>query len=510
MVLVSLTGAVMKNNQQAAFSAIAFVFAVSSSLCFAQAKPLVVQGEPSRALPVSPTPTQTPTGNVIFSGTISNPQSSLCLDLNPTQTGDGTNVQLGACSNFSASWDIVDLNDGSFALMNRSTRRALDVAGGGTNDGTNVQSVGWNTSPAQRWRFRQVANGVFQISGVGSGKCIDITGNATNVGANAQTWGCHGRANQQWRIAIDANRVNILTGARPSTTAPVLGGQAAVASSAGVASVFNTPNRGQALTLQNGRLNGTLIYSGMIVSMDSGKCIDVNQGQTNDNANIQQWTCNRSDAQLWDFYDLGNNEVAIALRKSNKVMDVNQASRNNGANISQFSWTGGANQRWRLEPAGRGVFRMVSTGSNKCADVDQANDGKRDGANVSQWDCHGKPNQLWRVEVFGSSSAWNDYNTSSGVLAGGSTSAYSDRPPMNIVGTWEGRNPLNGSIVRLAIYQDGNAEALIDGRLRVNGYYRNNQLYLGTERYDVQAQRRGIRTVQVGNANNVINYNSAR
>ncbi len=53
------------------------------------------------------------------------------------------------------------------------------------------------------------------------------------------------------------------------------------------------------------------------------------------------------------------------------------------------------------------------------------------------------------------------------------------------MGTWRGYNPVDGSNVELTILAGGDVHAVVDGALRVNGYFRNGIMFLGTERFEV-------------------------
>jgi hypothetical protein len=176
----------------------------------------------------------------------------------------------------------------------------------------------------------------------------------------------------------------------------------------------------------------------------------------------------------------------------------------NGANIAQYTWNGGNNQRWRVEQAGRGFFRIASLASNKCIDLD--NSGSDDGVNVQQWECHGRENQQWRIEVLGNGVGWRNYQ-----LGGsGADPRYADSAPGFAVGTWRGFNPVYGSNVELTIHEAGDVQAIVDGSLRVNGYFRNGVMFLGTERFEVARDGNGMRTLQVGQSSNVVRYSRTR
>lgn len=477
-------------------------------------KPIKLLGASLALLVSSSAFAQSPAGNSIHIGAITTSLSNFCLDVARAAADDGLNVQLGNCQNGTATWDVVDLSRGEYALMNRLTKRALDVAGGVSDDGANVQQYTWNGSTAQRWRLVQLPNRAYQIINVSSGKCLDVAGRGTTAGTNIAQWKCHGGDNQQWFLgaapAVAAPPAISVGGERPTGAinnagappTPVVGGRWTKPT---VLSGIDTDSR---IKIVNDKIQGRTIYSGMIVSRATAKCVDLENAGNTDGANIRQWSCNASQGQLWDFLDAGNNEMVIVARaSSSRVMDVSAASTRDGANIAQYAWNGGAHQRWRLEATQGGFFKLVSVNSNKCLDLSLDNGARQDGANILQWTCHGMDNQQWRIEIRGSGDGWTNYR--SGNVAQPNAS-YTDQAPTSIVGTWEGYNPAYQSTIRLTINRDGTAVAQIDGNLNVNGYFRANRLYLGAERYDIQRERRGFKTVQVGQTNNVVSYTRVR
>jgi Ricin-type beta-trefoil lectin domain len=435
---------------------------------------------------------QTPPGRMTQTASIVNMGSNLCLAIAEVSSRDGVNVQQGDCRARGASWDFIDLGGGEFALSNRDSGRVLDVTGSSNQDSANVQQYGWNSSRGQRWRIESVGNNQVRIVNAGSGKCLDVDRRATNAGANVSQYSCHNESNQLWRLDR-GNFFNQPTPRQAEINVPVA---PAVLGGAGSQ---RTQNNGAPLP------PGRMLYSGMIVSRASSRCVDV-EAQAGNQGNIRQWTCNGGDNQLWDVYDVGRGEVAIVSRASGRVMDVQGGGTQNGANIGQYNWTGGANQRWRLDQASRGFSRIISAGSSKCVDLDTK--GSDDGANILQWECHGRPNQEWRFEVRGAGDGWTNYQTPTAFLQ--RDGAYYERPPEYAVGTWSGYSPTYRSDMELSISPDGFVTATIGGNQRLNGYYRNGEVHLGTTRFALQPDSRGLRATQVGKAGEAVIYKRTR
>ena len=85
--------------------------------------------------------------------------------------------------------------NGWVSLVNQRSGKCLDVAGGRTFNGTNVQSYQCNGSNAQKWLYE--ASSGFLRSGVNSNKCLDNGGQNRNNG-KLVIWGCQNSNNMRW------------------------------------------------------------------------------------------------------------------------------------------------------------------------------------------------------------------------------------------------------------------------------------------------------------------------
>ena len=408
---------------------------------------------------------QTPVndGRLWQRGEIVSANSGLCLAVQAGWGGEGSNVIQDVCGRLGTRWSLRDLGGREFAIVNDDTGYVLDVTRSSMDDGANIQQWGWNRSYAQRWRLDATGRDFVQIVNQGSGKCLDVEGRSREPGANISQYRCTGGANQLWRIQSVAV-------AQPPVRPPI---QPPLAS----------------------RPQGRVVYAGMIVSRASGKCVDVERSRTDDGANIRQWSCNGTNAQLWDMIDLGRGELAIVARVSGKVMDVYGGDYRNNANVSQQSWYGSAPQRWRIEPAGRGFSRFVNVGTGKCLDL--ASGGFEDGANIAQFDCHGGENQQWRIEVRGSGPAWGgtwDPNP----VTNRPNQSWSEPPPPFAIGVFSANAPEFGGPVELSVYSDGVVALMLPNRSRMDGYFRNGELYFGFNRYEIEETGNGFRARAVG------------
>ncbi|GAA5022208.1 RICIN domain-containing protein [Kitasatospora paranensis] len=135
-----------------------------------------------------------------------------------------------------------------------------------------------------------------------------------------------------------------------------------------------------------------------VVAQNSGKCIDAAAAATADGTAVQQYTCNGTGAQQWQFQDVGSGYVRInAQGDPTKVLDVKDVSTADGAKIQLWTYGGGANQQWQPVAEASGSYHFVNRNSGKCLDVPSAS--TADAVQFQQYTCNGTAAQSF---AFGS------------------------------------------------------------------------------------------------------------
>ncbi len=111
-----------------------------------------------------------------------------CVDVNQSNSANGTAVQLWDCNGTGAQqWT----RQGSTF---RALGKCLDVNGSGTANGTLVQLWDCNGTGAQNWNW----SGAMLVNPQ-SNRCLDATGGNTANGTRLIIWDCNGGANQRWQ-----------------------------------------------------------------------------------------------------------------------------------------------------------------------------------------------------------------------------------------------------------------------------------------------------------------------
>ncbi|WP_437302926.1 RICIN domain-containing protein [Sorangium sp. So ce388] len=155
----------------------------------------------------------------------------------------------------------------------------------------------------------------------------------------------------------------------------------------------------------NGKLSETDIFgvrlaydwgfSGLIVSEENDKCLDVVQGSAADGAGVVTSSCNGNDNQRWKLVPRRDGYYNIVNRKSGKCLDVKGASKRDGAAVVQWRCNGGDNQAWRVE-SNDGGTHLAAKHSGKCLNL--ASYSQDDGVALEQETCAGSSTEVWWVK----------------------------------------------------------------------------------------------------------------
>lgn len=154
-----------------------------------------------------------------------------------------------------------------------------------------------------------------------------------------------------------------------------------------------------------------------LVSVHSGKALDVDGFSTADRAKVQQWTDQGTVNQQWQLKSTADGYYELLNRNSGKVLDVTGSSTANGASVLQRAETGAANQQWKMTDVSSGAVEFTSRVSGKVLDVEGRS--TADGAPVIQYTDLQGTNQEWKlVEVPGTGTASASPSASAGASSG--------------------------------------------------------------------------------------------
>ncbi|NUR31004.1 MAG: coagulation factor 5/8 type domain-containing protein, partial [Catenulispora sp.] len=164
-----------------------------------------------------------------------------------------------------------------------------------------------------------------------------------------------------------------------------------------VAALLVPAGAGLALVSAPGATAATLPTApATVTGVGSGKCVDARAAATANGTAVQQYACNGSGAQQWQFTptDSGYYRVGVAPAP-NQVWDVTDVSTADSAKTQLWLYGGGANQQWQPVAESGGSFHLVNRNSGKCLDVPGAS--TADSVQLQQYTCNGTAAQSFTI-----------------------------------------------------------------------------------------------------------------
>ncbi|CAM5625801.1 RICIN domain-containing protein [Streptomyces tanashiensis] len=145
---------------------------------------------------------------------------------------------------------------------------------------------------------------------------------------------------------------------------------------------------------QAATVDGNAYYK--LVSVRSGKVLDVNAFSTADGTRIQQWTDQNTANQQWRLRPAGDGYYELVNRNSGKVLGIAGGSTAQAAAAEQQTDSSSTSQEWRIDEAsGSDAVTFTSRRSGQVLDVSGGS--TADGAAVIQYGGHGSTNQQWKL-----------------------------------------------------------------------------------------------------------------
>ncbi|MFF7813313.1 RICIN domain-containing protein [Streptomyces sp. NPDC007945] len=133
-----------------------------------------------------------------------------------------------------------------------------------------------------------------------------------------------------------------------------------------------------------------------LVSVRSGKVLDVDGFSTADGTRVQQWTDQNTANQQWRLRPTGDGHYELVNRNSGKVLGIAGGSTAPAAAAEQQTDSSSAAQEWRIDVVpGSGAVTFTSRASGLVLDV--AGGSRAQGAAVIQYPGRGGDNQRWTL-----------------------------------------------------------------------------------------------------------------
>lgn len=286
--------------------------------------------------------------------------SKYVLNVKNASTSNNANVELSTYDNetdkqaFNVSHDA----QGYITFTNAKSGKVLDVSGGKAGNNKNVQQYESNGTRAQKWVVKKSNKGYMIISALDSNYVLDVSGGKANNGKNIQLYSGNGSDAQNWNIEKFVSKYEKLD-TLASENKNILG-------------------------------NGTYIISSVL---NSNYVFDVSGASVKDNANVQLYQNNDSNAQQFIVTHDSQGYVTFTNAKSGKVLDVSGGKPGNNKNIQQYASNGTRAQKWVVKKDGNGYNIISALDSSYVIDLSGAR--VVNNRNIQLYTYHATDAQRW-------------------------------------------------------------------------------------------------------------------
>lgn len=300
--------------------------------------------------------------NVLADGTY-NIQSlvnpNYVLDIYGGYTTNGANVQLYRSNDTEAQlFKVTHDSQGYVTFTNVKSGKVLDVYGGTKKNNQNIWQFSSNGSRAQKWIVKPDGNGYVIISALDSNYVLDLsTGKAVNS-SNIQLYTYCGSNAQRWKFSKLVSKTDKLNSLAQSN--------------------------------KNVLADGTYVIS---TALSSNYVLDVYGGYTWNKANVQLFTKNGTDAQAFKVTHDSQGYVTFTNVNSGKVLEVAGSRAGNNVNVQQYSLDGSRAQKWVVQKYGSGYTIISALDPNFVLDLSGAL--VMNGRNIGLYQNNGSKAQQW-------------------------------------------------------------------------------------------------------------------
>lgn len=280
---------------------------------------------------------------------------------------NGANIVQHTANSSDASqlWSVRANGDGSYTFVNKGTGLAMETASDTLANGTNIQGYAPSGKTRQSFVLSEVTDflpeGYVTISSkLKSSMVVDVASGSTADGANVQLYSSNGTQAQKWMVTLQGEGSNTYT-----IQSIYSGKNLAVESNGNVDQ--RTPNANDPKQQWQPRISKG--YT-VLQNVATGKVLDVASGKTSNGTNIQTYSFNGSDAQLFKFASTDlvakSTYYIKPVAASSKVLDVINGKTNvNGTNVQLYGKNDSGAQKWKVEKVSGDYYTITNVVNSK-------------------------------------------------------------------------------------------------------------------------------------------------
>ena len=144
-----------------------------------------------------PLPYTVPTPAPTYAPIKSSINTSFCADVEGGSQNSGAKLLLWGCHGGDNQQFIYKAD--TTELKVKHSGKCVDIPGGGSANGLQLQQYDCNNSGAQKWQKIINADGTYTFKNPQSNKCFDLNGGSATAGNKIHLWDCNGGGAQKWK-----------------------------------------------------------------------------------------------------------------------------------------------------------------------------------------------------------------------------------------------------------------------------------------------------------------------
>ena len=155
--------------------------------------------------------------------------------------------------------------------------------------------------------------------------------------------------------------------------------------------VSNNENASSSVNTSAGESTANMDGVYYIQNVFSGLYLDIENGSSEDGANVRQWSYNGSQAQKFKLVSDGNGYYSILTGATDysSCVDITNGSSDDGANVEQWTYWGGDMQKFEIVHVGGGKYAIKTKCSSGKSGLDVYAWSTEAGGNINQWNYWG-------------------------------------------------------------------------------------------------------------------------
>ena len=257
------------------------------------------------------------------------------------------------------------VSDGIYHIVSAlSSKSGIDVAGNGSDNGTNIQLYENVTDNNQLFRVQYYEDGYYIFTHLSTGKVMEVAGWSVEQGANVQTYSLADDVpTQKWVVTESGDSSSFyIQSLYSGLYLDVLGGKTANGTNIQIYAGNGTDSQKWRFVPYTGNDSKTVPNGDYYIVPRTNKnmCISIDGDESAEQINVALANNNYSSPQVYNLSYLNNGCYKITNTKTGKVLDLYCGYSSQGTNVTLYASNDTDPQQWMIRKTDSGYYNILS------------------------------------------------------------------------------------------------------------------------------------------------------